>query len=95
MAHHHQPPSRHSILDGVDLRKPVHQGYVYKQSHLHLAFNKRFCVLYPRVMAYYEHEEDFRKDAARQTLEVSSWKQTEVAPLNKLWLLSQELLLAY
>ena len=69
MAHHH-PPSRHSMLDGVDLRKPLHKGYVYKQSHLHLAFNKRFCVLYPRVMAYYEHEEDFRKDAARQTLEV-------------------------
>lgn len=83
---HHRPPVRHSMLDGIDLKKPLHKGYVYKQSHLHLAFNKRFCVLYPRVLAYYEREEDFRKDAARQTLE----HRHKAVILDKLWLSKPE-----
>ena len=61
---------RVSALAGVDLKKPLHKGYMYKQSHIHLAFNKRFFVLYPKLLVYYEHESEFTKDSARGTLEV-------------------------
>lgn len=60
-----------SLLDGVDLKKPLQEGYMYKQSHVHFSFNDRYFVMYPRVLVYYETEEEFRRDAARGTLEVA------------------------
>jgi len=64
------PRTRHSLLDGVDLKKPDHCGYIYKQSHTHAAFNRRYCVLYNKVLVYYEREEEFKRDVALGTLQV-------------------------
>ena len=59
-----------SLLDGVDLTHPICKGYLFKQSHVHKAFNKRFFALYNRVMVYYDNEHEFEKDALRGNFEV-------------------------
>ena len=43
---------------------------MFKQSHVHKAFNKRFFALYNRIMVYYEKENEFLRDASRGTFEV-------------------------
>ena len=50
------------ILDpSLDLTKPIHSGVLYKQSHFHKSFNKRFFALFPKILVYYESEEVFLK----------------------------------
>ena len=68
MAHHQV-----NALAGVDIKKPILTGTLYKQAHSHhlSAFNKRFFVLYPKILIYYEHENGFHKDLAKGALEVS------------------------
>ena len=68
--HPHHPPSEKRLLDGVDLASPLHSGYMFKEAHSHLVFHKRFFVLFPRVLVYYEKESYYKKDVARGTLEV-------------------------
>lgn len=63
--HSHGAVHKKSLLDGVDLRHPILKGYMYKQSHIHKAFNRRFFALYSRVMVYYESENEFYKDVSR------------------------------
>ena len=64
-------PSDHSvsstaqeILQKIDLNKPLYQGRVFKQKkELQFnGFNKRYFVLYPGVILYYEHERDYHED---------------------------------
>ena len=69
--HPHHPPSEQKLLNGVDLASPLRSGYMFKEAHSHLVFHKRFFVLFPRVLVYYEKEGDYNKDVARGTLEVS------------------------
>lgn len=52
-----------------DLQTPIHKGYMYKQSSLFGAFNRRFFALYPSYLVYYENEHDFDVDTAGGTLE--------------------------
>lgn len=60
----------HSLLDGVDLTKPLCRGYVFKQAHTHVVFHRRYFVLFPKVIVYYEKEADYHRDASRGKLEV-------------------------
>lgn len=73
MSHHHhhhsQIHNKKHLLEGQDLLKPILKGYMFKQSHVHKAFNKRFFALYSRVMVYYEKEDEFLRDASRGTFE--------------------------
>ena len=64
-------PSDHSvsataqeILQKIDLNKPLYQGRVFKQKkeQQFSGFNKRYFVLYPGVLLYYEHERDYHED---------------------------------
>lgn len=64
------PPHKVSLLARVDLSKPVYRGVLFKQSHGHSSFNKRFFVLYPKILVYYDSEDDFMRDVERGTLEV-------------------------
>ena len=68
--HPHHPPSEKRLLDGVDIANPLHSGYMYKEAHSHLVFHKRFFVLFPGALVYYEKESEYNKDVARGTLEV-------------------------
>jgi hypothetical protein len=45
---------------------------MYKEAHTHVVFHKRFFVLFPRVLVYYEKEADYKKDVSRGSLEVCS-----------------------
>ena len=65
------PKHKHSLLENVDLRKPLYKGIMYKQAHTHKSFNKRYFVLYPKVLVYYDSEQDYLRDLERKTLEVS------------------------
>ena len=69
-SHHSHVHSKKHLLEGVDLLNPVLKGYMFKQSHVHRAFNKRFFALYNRIMVYYETENEFLRDASRGTFEV-------------------------
>lgn len=55
----------------VDITKPLYKGHIYKQGHGHKSFNKRYFVLYPKLLVYYDHEQDYLRDLERGTLEVS------------------------
>ncbi len=61
------------LLAGVDIKEPIHSGILYKQAHnnRYSVFNKRFFVLYPKLLLYYVHERDYHKDVAKGHLEVS------------------------
>ena len=74
MSHHHHHVHLHNkkhLLEGQDLLRPILKGYMFKQSHVHKAFNKRFFALYSRIMVYYEKEDEFLRDASRGTFEVT------------------------
>ena len=58
-----------AALTGVNLRKPVLQGYMYKQG-AHIGFNHRYFVLYKKVLVYYDHESDFKRDLIAGSLQV-------------------------
>ena len=66
MSNHHNP----SIFDGIDLTEPEHKGYLFKQSRTHTGFNRRYGVLYKKLLVYYENEEHFKRDARKGALEV-------------------------
>ena len=59
-----------NFLGGVDPTGPLHSGHLYKKTGGQLAFNKRYFVLYPKVLIYYEHEESYKKDVAKGSLGV-------------------------
>lgn len=61
-----------NLIAGIDITKPILKGHLFKQAHLHQSFNKRYFVLYPKVLVYYDHEHNFLRDLERGTLEVSS-----------------------
>ena len=64
-------PVRKNLLDKLDLKKPLHTGYMFKQSHIPpKVFNKRFFALYPKVLVYYDTESHFSKDVHTGTLAV-------------------------
>ncbi len=68
----HPVVKKKNVLAGVDLTHPVYRAHLYKQGHFHKSFNKRYFVLYPKVLIYYDHENDYLRDLERKTLEVSS-----------------------
>ena len=69
MSNHHTP----SIFDGIDLTEPEHKGYLFKQSRTHTGFNRRYGVLYKKLLVYYENEDHFKRDARKGALEVGLW----------------------
>ncbi len=70
---HSPKPSKKSLLDSLDLTKPLYSGVMYKQSHIPPKnFNKRFFVLFPKILVYYDTEKDFKRDVASRTLAVST-----------------------
>lgn len=56
------------ILKGVDLHNPLFEGHVFKQKGDNKfinslnCFNRRYFVLYPGIILYYEHRGEFRED---------------------------------
>lgn len=66
MSNHHTP----SVFDGIDLTEPEQKGYLFKQSRTHTGFNRRYGVLYKKLLVYYENEEHFKRDARKGALEV-------------------------
>ena len=66
----HHPAEEKPLLEGIDLATPLHTGYLYKEAHSHLVFHKRFFVLFPRALVYYEKESEYKKDLEKGSLEV-------------------------
>lgn len=60
---------------GFDLNKPLRAGWLLKQGGSHKAFKKRFFVLYPGFLIYYNSPDKYKYDVARSTLAVSRRKQ--------------------
>lgn len=56
---------------GFDLTKPLRGGWLLKQGGSHKAFKKRFFVLYPGFLIYYNSPDKYKYDVARSTLAVS------------------------
>lgn len=77
MAHYgSQTPSRR-VLKRLPTRmlasavaEPLWESYMYKQSHIFDAFNKRYFILFPGYLVYYVREEEFRADHAQGHLAV-------------------------
>lgn len=63
------PKGTHSILEGIDLRKPECKGYLFKQSKTHRAYNQRYFALYKKLLVYYETEDEFVHDVGLNTLQ--------------------------
>ena len=59
---------------GFDLNKPLRAGWLLKQGGSHKAFKKRFFVLYPGFLIYYNSPDKYKYDVARSTLAVS-WRE--------------------
>lgn len=66
----HHPACEKPFLEGLDLSAPLHSGYMYKEAHTHVVFHRRFFVLFPGVLVYYEKEAEYQRDVARGSLEV-------------------------
>lgn len=64
-------PHVRSALEGVDLKKPLHEGYMYKQAHTHHGFNLRYFALYPGVLLYFQDDSDYKRDVKKGSLGVS------------------------
>ena len=50
---------------------PLYQGYLFKESSFHKAFNKRYFVLYEDLLVYYKEEEQFLKRSSPEARLVS------------------------
>lgn len=50
---------------------PLYQGYLFKESSFHKAFNKRYFVLYQSLLVYYKEEDNFLKRSTPETRLVS------------------------
>ena len=50
---------------------PLYQGYLFKESSFHKAFNKRYFVLYENLLVYYKEEEQFLKRSSPEARLVS------------------------
>lgn len=52
------------MLSAIDIgRGPIHVGKIFKQSSNDAnKFNKRFFVLYPKILLYYEYEKRYYDD---------------------------------
>ena len=53
-------PEAKSLLVGIDIHKPILTGRVFKQSQDGKQFNKRFFVLYPKVLLYFQNERTYQ-----------------------------------
>ena len=71
-----EKPTNTAVLDLVS-HTPLYQGYMFKQSSLHKAFNKRYFVLYQDLLIYYKEEDQFLKrdtpEARLVSLFVTQW----------------------
>lgn len=56
------------MLAGVDLGNPLFEGHVFKQKDSKAVttsiscFNRRYFVLFPGMVLYYEHKRDYKED---------------------------------
>lgn len=50
---------------------PLYQGYLFKESSFHKAFNKRYFVLYQDMLIYYQDEDQFLKRSTPEARLVS------------------------
>ena len=51
---------------------PLYQGYLFKESSLHKAFNKRYFVLYQNLLVYFKEEERFLRESTPEARLVSA-----------------------
>ncbi|XP_003385199.1 PREDICTED: uncharacterized protein LOC100642007 [Amphimedon queenslandica] len=58
-----------SLLVGIDIHKPILTGRVFKQSQDGKQFNKRFFVLYPKVLLYFQNERTYQNSLKRGKIE--------------------------
>lgn len=50
-------------LERVDVTRPIYLGRVFKQAKGEKAgFNKRFFVLFPKLLLYFKHKRDYYDD---------------------------------
>lgn len=53
------------------LEEPIFQSYLFKQSHIFDAFNKRYFILFQGYLVYYVSEEEYKSDHKHGHLAVS------------------------
>lgn len=53
------------------LEEPIFESYLFKQSHIFDAFNKRYFILFPGYLVYYVSEEEYKADHKQGHLAVS------------------------
>ena len=66
------PNPLYRICPAFDVRRPLCEGYLFKQSHQNeVVFNKRYFALYPEVLVYYKSQADCEHDKQKNRLTVS------------------------
>ena len=64
-----------------DVRRPLCEGYLFKQSHLNeMVFNKRYFALYPDLLVYYKSQADCEHDKEKNRLTVSGCTRARLTP---------------
>ena len=63
-------PTDNAVLKLMS-QSPLYQGYLFKESSFHKAFNKRYFVLYQDLLVYYREEDQFLKRSAPEARLVS------------------------
>jgi hypothetical protein len=56
------PPAVNDLFEDIDISEPLYEGIIFKQQSSGSGFNKRYFVLYPGMLLYYEHKRDYMKD---------------------------------
>ena len=65
-----EKPTDNAVLQLMS-QSPLYQGYLFKESSFHKAFNKRYFVLYQDLLVYYREEDKFLKESAPEARLVS------------------------
>ena len=65
-----EKPTDNAVLQLMS-HSPLYQGYLFKESSFHKAFNKRYFVLYQDLLVYYKEEEQFLKRSTPEARLVS------------------------
>lgn len=73
-----EKPTDSAVLELMS-HSPLYQGYLFKESSFHKAFNKRYFVLYQDLLVYYREEDQFLKRSTPEARLVSLILLTMVA----------------
>lgn len=74
-----------NLLRKVDLEQPLCQGEVFKQSRTKLSFNKRYFVLYPGFILYYDSKSAYQSD-----MKTGKLRHHKMLKLNRVYLTKAE-----